>query len=103
MCYNTAMTLKDCPVIVASTAGTYVGRLKEHEDTHAVLTNCRCLIAQRPQETWLDLSVKPSQRELQVSHQNPGPVALTGVTMIAPLTDSACKAIVRASEDNLAI
>lgn len=96
--------LIDRPVIVATEGvGTYAGILRDYDTDSVTLAPARCLIKWREGHTYLDLAKSgPDKRDGAVSHQVDGPVMVVGVTLMAPLSDRACKAIVRVSEDNLA-
>ena len=96
--------MKDRPVIIVSAnMGSIVGVLRDHSGSTVTLTSARTV--QWPREaamTWLDVAKDgPPRKQATISALANGPVTVTDVTGIAPLTDTACKVIVRQSEDNL--
>ena len=94
----------DRPVLVVSAAGCWVGLLGTLDGTTATLTRARHLVKYRDDEYWGDLATRgPSVREAQVTDLIEGPVLLTGVSLVAPLSGAAQKRICRASEDRLPI
>ena len=95
----------DQPVIVFSTSlGSHVGVLREHDGATVTLAPARSVRWEAKGVTILDVAVDGlGKRQASVSAQIAGPVVLTDVTMLAPLSDAACKSIVRVSEDNLSL
>ena len=95
----------DHPVIVFSPSlGSHVGVLREHDGSTVTLAPARSARWDAKGVTILDVACDGlGKRQASVSAQCDGPVVLTDVTMVAPLSDAACKSIVRVSEDNLSL
>lgn len=93
----------DQPVIVYSTsAGPFVGVLRLRVGAEVELNPARQVRWADNEHLLLDAAAEgPPRKAHNVSAICPGPVVLTDVTMVAPLSDAACKAIVRGSEDKL--
>ena len=96
--------LTNRPVLVSSSAGAWVGLLESQYGKLVTLTRCRQLIGWRDGEVWADIAGPGiTVREAQVSDRLDGPVLLTDVQAVMPLSKRACQRIVQASEDNLPI
>ena len=99
--------MKDCPVIIVSAnLGSLVGVLRDHDGSTVTLDPARTV--QWPREagmTWLDVATEgpPRKPPSALSPLCRGPVTVTDCTGIAPLSEAACRAIVRQSEDNLSL
>ena len=95
--------MKDDPVIIVSPSfGSIVGVLRDHDGSTVTLDPARTVRWTADGVTWLDVAVDgPPKKQSTISALCRGPVVVTDCTGMAPLTDAACKAIVRQSEDNL--